>query len=264
MGENLNPEVTFFFKKTVFPKSLPKHLIASAVTLELGASLGWNLSHTMLQQQACCFLSTIWLAHALLCTVYQGPLSLQAQHKVKVNQHIIVGTLLCWKQTSLPSVSATWYWLRHHKEEKSLMHPAYFAMQCIVITVEDVLELRLENEAPFWQHFAQECCNGFCRQKTYCPNHQNPHFLHFLGSAAKSRFRHILYCTLHFRPPANVNFVCVCVCVCVCMKVWVRDLQRLDREMKCPKGTLNRPHPLVQLASSVLRWTWVAKYVTVI
>lgn len=29
------------------------------------------------------------------------------------------------------------------------MHPAYFAMQCIVITVEDVLELRLENEAPF-------------------------------------------------------------------------------------------------------------------
>ena len=41
MGENLNPEVTFFFfKKTVFPKSLPKHLIASAVTLELGASLG--------------------------------------------------------------------------------------------------------------------------------------------------------------------------------------------------------------------------------
>lgn len=26
------------------------------------------------------------------------------------------------------------------------MHPAYFAMQCIVITVEDVLELRLETK----------------------------------------------------------------------------------------------------------------------
>ena len=94
-----------------------------------------------------CFLSTIWLAHALLCTICQGPLSLQAQHTVKVSQHIIVGTLLCWKQTSLPSVSATWYWLRHHTEKKkSLMHPAYFAMQCIVITVEDVWELWLKTK----------------------------------------------------------------------------------------------------------------------
>lgn len=145
--ENPNPGVTFFFN--VFPKSLPKLLIASAVTLELGASLGWNLSHTMLQQQAYCFLSTVWLAHALLCTICQGPLSLQAQHKVKVSQHIVVGTLLCWKQTSLPSVSATWYWLRHHKEEKKLNASCIFCNAMYCDYCGGCMRTLVENEAPF-------------------------------------------------------------------------------------------------------------------
>lgn len=110
----------------------------------------------------------------------------------------------------------------------------------------------VDNEAPFQQHFAQEYCNGNCRHKAHCPNHQDTHFRHFLGPAAKSWFRHMPYCKFHLKPLQ----LFLCVCVRVRMRVHSpasRKPTEAGQGNEMPKGPLNRPHPLVKLESSALR-----------
>lgn len=54
----------------------------------------------------------------------------------------------------------------------------------------------------------------------------------------------------------NLQLLTLCLHVCVFMYVCVHTLpceqenHSLHREMKCPKGSLNRPHPLVKCPSS--------------
>lgn len=91
------------FLKTVSPAPFLKLPIRSAVT--------WIRSKPRVKLLSHAEVSSSLTSRYLTCTCSalcstSGSLSLQAQHKVKVNQHIIVGTLLCWKLASLPFVSA--------------------------------------------------------------------------------------------------------------------------------------------------------------
>lgn len=117
---------------------------------------------------------------------------------------------------------------------------------------EGCIRTLVDNEALFQQHFTQEYCNRNYRHKVHCPNHQDTHFRHILGPATKTRFRRMTYCKLHLNL-LQLLTLWVCVCMCACTTLWAEGPQRLDREMKCLKGPLNRPHPLVKSASSALR-----------
>ena len=51
------------------------------------------------------------------------------------------------------------------------MHPAYFVMQCIVMTVEDVLELRLETKHLSDSILHRNVVMGFAQGRLVLPGH---------------------------------------------------------------------------------------------